>query len=110
MGGEEADPYCCIGHYDNSTEGAVFCSGHMEAYVRAAAVNDGMGIKEEQIEGLQSGVTIRMDEMNRSCDLRKQLQTEYAGRSPIIRMPLWTMTGLSWPYGMHTAAVSLKLR
>ena len=76
---EEAYPYCYIEHYANGTEAVVLCSKHMEVFAQAAAVNDVVGTEEEQIGGLQSGVTIWLDELNRSYELWKQLQPEYAG-------------------------------
>ena len=78
QGGEEAYPYCYIEHYANGTEEVVLCSKHMDVFAQAAAVNDVVGTEEEQIEGLQSGVTIWLDELNRSYDLWKQLRPEYA--------------------------------
>lgn len=75
---EEAYPYCYIEHYANGTEAVVLCSKHMEVFAQAAEVNDVVGTETEQIEGLQSGVMIWMDELNRSYELWKQLQPEYA--------------------------------
>ena len=82
QGGEEfyvePYPYCYIEHYANGTEAVVLCSQHMDVFAQAAAVNDVVGTEEEQLEGLQSGVTIWLDELNRSYELWKQLQPEYA--------------------------------
>ena len=78
QGGEEAYPYCYIEHYANGTEGIVLCSKHMEIFAQVAEVNDVVGTEAEQIEGLQTGVTIWLDELNRSYDLWKQLRPEYA--------------------------------
>ena len=75
---EEAYPYCYIEHYANGTETVVLCSKHMDIFAQAAEVNDVVGTEAEQIEGLQSGVTIWLEELNRSYDLWKQLQPEYA--------------------------------
>ena len=79
QGGEEAYPYCYIEHYANGTEAVVLCSKHMEVFAQAAAVNDVVGTEAEQIEGLQSGVTIWLEELSRSYELWKQLRPEYAG-------------------------------
>ena len=73
QGGVKVYPYCYIEQYANGTEGVVLCSKHMVVFVQAAAVNDVVGTEEAQIEELQSGVTIWLDEVNRSCDLWKQL-------------------------------------
>ena len=78
QGGEEAYPYCYIEHYANGTEAMLLCSKHMDVFAQAAAVNDVVGTEEAQIEGLQSGVTIWLDELNRSYDLWKQLRPEYS--------------------------------
>ena len=78
QGGEEAYPYCFIEHYANGTETVVLCSKHMDVFAQAAAVNDVVGTEEAQIEGLQSGVTIWLDELNHSYDLWKQLRPEHA--------------------------------
>nr|MBR4281611.1 peptidoglycan-binding protein [Clostridia bacterium] len=75
---EEAYPYCYIEHYANGTETVVLCSKHMDIFAQAAEVNDVVGTEAEQIEGLQSGVTIWLDELSRSYELWKQLQPEYA--------------------------------
>ena len=76
---EEAYPYCYIEHYANGTEAVVLCSKHMDVFARAAAANDVVGTEEEQIAGLQSGVTIWLEELSRSYELWKQLQPDYAG-------------------------------
>ena len=76
---EEPMPYCYIDHFANGTESMVLCSKHMDVFAQAAAVNDVVGTDEEQLAGLQSGVTIWMDELNRSYELWKQLRPEYAG-------------------------------
>lgn len=75
---EEAYPYCYVEHYANGTEGIVICSKHMDIFTQAAEVNDVVGTEAEQIEGLQSGVTIWLEELSRSYELWKQLQPEYA--------------------------------
>lgn len=75
---EEAYPYCYTEHYANGTEAVVLCSKHMDVFAQAAAVNDVAGTEAEQIEGLQSGVTIWMEELSRSYELWKQLRPEYA--------------------------------
>ena len=75
---EEAYPYCYIEHYANGTEAVVLCSKHMDIFAQAAEVNDVVGTETEQIEGLQSGVTIWLEELSRSYELWKQLQPEYA--------------------------------
>ena len=56
----------------------MLCSKHMDVFDQAAAVNNVAGKDEAQIEGLQSAVTIWMDELNRSYDQWKQLRPEYA--------------------------------
>ena len=50
----------------------------MEIFAQVAEVNDVVGTEAEQIEGLQAGVTIWLDELNRSYHLWKQLRPEYA--------------------------------
>jgi len=76
---EEPVPYCYVEHYANGTQSVVLCSGHMQIYAEAAdAVNQAGQNDAQVIEGLQTGITCWMDELNRLYQQWMDLRPEYA--------------------------------
>ena len=76
---EEPVPYCYIEHYANGTRSVVLCSGHMQIYAETAdAVNQAGQNDAQVIEGLQTGITCWMDELNRLYQQWADLRPEYA--------------------------------
>ena len=76
---EEPVPYCYVEHYANGTQSVVLCSGHMQIYAEAADAMSLAGTTDEEIiEGLQTGITCWMDELNRLYQQWMDLRPEYA--------------------------------
>lgn len=75
----EPYPYCYIEHYANGTQSVVLCSGHMQIYAEAAdAISLAGTTDEEIIEGLQTGITLWMEELNSLYQQWAALRPEYA--------------------------------
>lgn len=75
----EPYPYCYIEHYANGTQSVVLCSGHMQIYAEAAdAISLAGTTDEEIIEGLQTGITLWMEELNSLYQQWADLRPEYA--------------------------------
>lgn len=75
----EPYPYCHIEHYANGTQSVVLCSGHMQIYAEAAdAISLAGTTDEEIIEGLQTGITLWMEELNSLYQQWAALRPEYA--------------------------------
>ena len=76
---EEPVPYCYVEHYANGTQSVVLCSGHMQIYAEAAdAVNQAGQNDAQVIEGLQTGITLWMEELNSLYQQWAALRPEYA--------------------------------
>jgi len=76
---EEPVPYCYVEHYANGTQSVVLCSRHMQVYAEAADTVNQAGQNDAQvIEGLQTGITCWMDELNRLYQQWMDLRPEYA--------------------------------
>ena len=79
QGGEEAYPYCYVEHYANGTQSVVLCSWHIQIHAEAAdAVSQAGSTDAEIIEGLQTGITFWMEEMNSLYQKWANLRPEYA--------------------------------
>jgi len=75
----EPYPYCYIEHYANGTQSVVLCSGHMQIYAEAADAMSLAGTTDEEIiEGLQTGITLWMEELNSLYQQWAALRPEYA--------------------------------
>jgi len=75
----EPYPYCYIEHYANGTQSVVLCSGHMQIYAEAADAMSQAGTTDEEIiEGLQTGITCWVDELNSLYQQWADLRPEYA--------------------------------
>lgn len=66
-GGDEYEdpvPYCYVERYANGTQSVVLCSRHMQIYAEASdAVSLAGPTDTEIMEGLQTGITLWMEEM-----------------------------------------------
>ena len=75
----EPYPYCYIEHYANGTQSVVLCSGHMQIYAEAADAMSLAGTTDEEIiEGLQTGITLWMEELDSLYQHWAALRPEYA--------------------------------
>ena len=75
----EPYPYCYIEHYANGTQSVVLCSGHMQIYAEAADAMSLAGTTDEEIiEGLQTGITLWMEELDSLYQQWAALRPEYA--------------------------------
>ena len=76
---EEPVPYCYVERYANGTQSVVLCSRHMLIHAEAAAAVSQAGSTDaEIIEGLQTGITFWMEEMNSLYQKWADLRPEYA--------------------------------
>ena len=80
QGGEDDPyPYCYMEYYANGTNSVVLCSRHMQVYAEASeAVNQDFQNDEEIIEGLQTGLTFWMEELQSIYQQWAALRPEYA--------------------------------
>lgn len=80
QGGEdESAPYCYVERYANGTCSTVLCARHMHVYAAAADAVSQAGQQDEQIiEGLQTGITFWMEELESLYQQWATLHPEYA--------------------------------
>lgn len=72
-------PYCYVERYANGTQSVVLCSRHMQIYAEASdALNQAGPTDEEIIEGLQTGITLWIEELKSLYQQWADLRPEYA--------------------------------
>lgn len=78
---QDADPglFCATNHYANGTAYVTLCQRHMDLYAQAAALLDEAQDDFQLIEGLQSGITLWMEDADSLYESWKEIRPEEIG-------------------------------
>ena len=78
---QDADPglFCATNHYANGTAYVTLCRRHMDLYAQAAALLDEAQDDFQLIEGLQSGITLWMEDADSLYESWKEIRPEEIG-------------------------------
>lgn len=78
---QDADPglFCAANHYANGTAYVTLCQRHMDLYAQAAALLDEAQDDFQLIEGLQSGITLWMEDADSLYESWKEIRPEEIG-------------------------------